>query len=66
VTQFRDCFTTDGVVGDTVSATGQASVATPTLTALYCGRPSSAATINTIRGLPGLVRLTIPGVASTD
>jgi hypothetical protein len=66
VTKFRDCFTTDGVVGDTVSATGQASAATPTLTALYCGPPSSASTVNQIRGLPGLVRLTIPGVAQMD
>jgi hypothetical protein len=62
----RDCFTTNGQLGDTVSAGGQADPVAPTLATLYCTGPTTARIINSIRGLPGLVRYTIPGVVTTN
>jgi hypothetical protein len=58
----RDCFTTSGVLGDTVSAIGQASPTTPTLATLYCAGATTASIVNNVRGLPGLGRFTIPGI----
>jgi hypothetical protein len=62
----RECFTTNGAIGDTVSASGQTSPSAPSLAALYCIPPAAANFLNTSQGLPGLMRLTIPGVATTD
>jgi hypothetical protein len=50
------------VLGDTVSAIGQASPTTPTLATLYCAGATTASIVNNVRGLPGLGRFTIPGI----
>jgi hypothetical protein len=59
----RECFTTNGVVGDDVSVGGVASPTSPTLGALFCMQPVSAGAANSAYGMPGLGRLTLRGTA---
>ena len=60
--RFRECFTDNGTVGGSVSVAGAASPLTPTLGTLFCAAPTPSGFVNTIYGLPGLERITIPGV----
>jgi hypothetical protein len=65
--KFRDCFD-NGVVGDTVTATGNADPpanheSDPTLAALFCIGPTSSSAVNGAAGLPGLGRLELTGHA---
>ncbi len=60
----HECFTTNGGIGDDVSAGGVVSPTAPTLAGLFCQPPVSTGAINAGAGLPGLARLTIPGTAS--
>jgi len=66
VAKFRECFTTSGTPGDQVSAGGVASSTNPTLAGLFCRGPGVASAENTAFGYPGLVRMTIPGTATTN
>lgn len=63
--KFRECFTDNGTIGGSDSVSGVASTTTPTFAALFCAPPNGHGFID-VRGLPGLARLTIPGVASID
>jgi hypothetical protein len=65
-TVFRACYPDNGVLNGSVSVVGAPSppinnTATPTLGALFCLRPMAPAAANTVAGLPGLGRLTLPG-----
>ena len=62
----RECFTDDGALGGTVTATGLANFGAPTLAGMFCGPPTGSGAVNIVRGLPGLVRLTIPGTATFE
>jgi len=55
---FRECYTDNGVIGQSVSVAGVASPTAPTLGALFCAPPTPG---DWSLGLPGLVRVTIPG-----
>jgi hypothetical protein len=60
----RECFTENGVIGDTpATVTGVESPTAPTLGALLCAPPTGVGWIDLGDGLPGLGRLTIPGTA---
>jgi hypothetical protein len=66
--KFRNCYN-NGVVGESVTATGAADVpvlseSDPTLAALFCIGPTTAPAVNSVAGLPGLGRLELPGHAS--
>jgi hypothetical protein len=68
VQKTRPCFTDNGAIGGSVSATGHAvppvnGESNPTLAALFCIPPTSAAAVNTAAGLPGLGRLELQGHA---
>jgi hypothetical protein len=62
-TESRECFTTNGVIGDDVSVGGVASPTSPTLGALFCIPPTFSSSANIAYGLPGLGRLTLRGTA---
>jgi hypothetical protein len=67
----RECFTDNGVVGNSVQVGGVAdpvcgNTANPTLGALFCIKPVSAASVNNATGLPGLGRVTLRAVAVLD
>jgi hypothetical protein len=62
VSKFRDCFTGNGAIGGTVSASGAADVpvsdqSDPVLAALFCHGPTTSSAVNSALGLPGLARL---------
>jgi hypothetical protein len=64
----RDCYTDNGEMGQSVSATGKADPpkngeSNPTLAALFCIGPTSSDAVNSVAGLPGLGRLELPGHA---
>ncbi|MBI3770794.1 MAG: hypothetical protein HY271_20185, partial [Deltaproteobacteria bacterium] len=66
--KFRDCFTDNGVSGNSIHATGAADVpvhdqSNPTLAALFCIGPTSTPSVNGAAGLPGLGRLELLGHA---
>jgi hypothetical protein len=59
--KLRECFTDNGIIGNSINATGAASVpvndaSDPTLASLFCVGPSSAAFLNA-EGRPGPARL---------
>jgi hypothetical protein len=63
----RECFTDNGVIGQSIAATGAAEVpafemANPTFAAIGCLQPTNAAAQNTTAGLAGPLRLTIHGL----
>ena len=60
--KLRECFPDNGTVGGSVSVSGVASTTTPTFGALFCAPPNGNSFFD-VRGLPGLARLTIPGIA---
>ncbi len=64
VTVRRQCFTANGAVGDDVAAGGVASPTAPTLAGLSCGPVTASGAVNTVWGLPGLVRYTMPGTST--
>jgi len=66
VMTLRNCFTGRGTVGDTVRSEGQADPLSPTLATLYCGGPTQTQALDTARGLPGLIRITVPGKATME
>src|SRR5207237_9395062 len=57
----RECYTDNGVIGQSVSVAGVSSPTAPTLGALFCAPPMLGAETNRSLGLPGLVRVTVPG-----
>jgi len=64
--RFRECFTDNGAVGQSVQAQGQpdppvGNVSHPKLGSLFCVPPVTADAVNSVAGLPGLGRLTLPG-----
>jgi hypothetical protein len=64
----RPCFTDNGVVGNSINATGNPDVpvndaSDPTLAALFCIGPTSSGSVNNAAGLPGLGRLELLGHA---
>ena len=59
----RECFADNGVLGGTISVGGVASPTAPTLGAIGCMSASGSAALNTATGMPGPVRLTLPGTA---
>jgi hypothetical protein len=61
--KLRECFTDNGTVGGTVSASGVASPTLPTLSALLCVPPTRNIFWD-VRGAPGLGRVTIPGIVA--
>jgi hypothetical protein len=66
--RFRECFTDNGQTGATVHVQGVAdapvnNVSSPTLGSFFCLPPTSSGSVNTVTGLPGLGRLTLPGTA---
>ena len=65
----RECFTTEGSLGDDVTAAGAADpptggVGSPILGSLTCVPPTSAGAVNASFGLPGLMRVTTPTTAT--
>jgi hypothetical protein len=56
ITRYRECFD-KGIIGDTVTASGQADLSDPFLGSLSCVGPTSSGAVNATAGLPGLVRL---------
>ncbi len=69
--KFRDCFTDNGLLGGSVSATGVADPpvngeADPTLATLYCIAPTASSAVNSVAGLPGEGRLELPGHATDN
>ncbi len=67
--KFRDCFTDNGAVDASVSASGVADPpdangeSDPTIAALFCIGPTSASAVNSVGGLPGLGRIELPSHA---
>ncbi len=71
--QFRDCYTDNGALTESVSATGVADPPTtagdghneadPELASLFCVGPTSSSAVNGAGGIPGLGRLELPGHA---
>jgi hypothetical protein len=64
--RIRECYGTNGALGDTVSAVGMTDtpvgdLANPTLAGMVCLSPTASAAVNTGGGLPGLGRLRLPG-----
>jgi len=64
--RFRQCFTDNGAIGGSVQAQGMPdppvnNVAHPKLGSLFCIPPTAADAVNSVAGLPGLGRLTLPG-----
>jgi hypothetical protein len=58
----RECFTTDGVVGDDIKVEGAAdagcgNIAKPKLGTIFCIPPTEGGSVNTVAGLPGPGRL---------
>jgi len=66
ITKLRECFAGSGVVSDTVSAGGVASPTAPTLSGFACMGSTSSGAVNGTYGLPGLMRMTIPGTATLN
>ncbi len=70
--RFRECFTDDnGAIGGDVSVGGVAdpftgNTSNPTLGALFCIAPTSSSSVNSVTGLPGLGRVTIPSTAQIN
>src|SRR5262249_55407011 len=58
-----ECFTDNGVIGQSVTVGGVASTTAPTPGAIGCGSAGLSAAIDNGIGLPGLVRYTLPGTA---
>jgi len=67
--KYRDCFLDNGALGGTATVTGAAYPAcgdsgTGTVGALFCIRPTAAGSVNSVSGLPGLGRVTLPYTAT--
>ncbi|MBI3767626.1 MAG: hypothetical protein HY271_03905 [Deltaproteobacteria bacterium] len=67
--KFRDCFTDNGALTGTVTATGVpyptcGGTGTGTVGALFCVPPTSSGSVNSVSGLPGLGRVTLPYTAT--
>ncbi len=63
--KFRDCFTDNGAIGGSISATGVDdppvnNEADPTLASLFCLGPTTAPAVNVVAGFPGPGRLELP------
>jgi hypothetical protein len=61
----RECFTDDGMIGGDISALGSPDIpctdtSRPSLGALFCVAPTSESAPNTVAGLPGPGRLSLP------
>jgi hypothetical protein len=61
--KYRECFTDNGISGNSIQVVGVPSPTAPTLGALYCMAPGSATSLNLVFGLPGPVRVTLFGTA---
>jgi hypothetical protein len=64
--KFRDCFTDNGVSGNSIVATGFADLpvqdqSNPTLSAVFCVGPTAQSAVNSAAGLPGPGRLELLG-----
>jgi hypothetical protein len=66
VFQRRQCFTTNGNIGESVVAAGVASTTAPTLAGSFCGSLTGSSAVNLVLGLPGLTRYTLPGTATIN
>ncbi|MBI3769911.1 MAG: hypothetical protein HY271_15670 [Deltaproteobacteria bacterium] len=67
VTTLRECFTDNGTIGNSITATGVADppvfeASNPTLASLVCVGPTTSAAVNGVTGLPGPGRLTLSGL----
>jgi hypothetical protein len=62
--QNRECYDDNGLIGGTVSVGGVASTTAPALGHLRCATPTTSSALNSVIGVSGLVRLTLPGTAS--
>jgi hypothetical protein len=65
----RDCFTDNGVLTGSVVASGLpypscGGVGSGTVAALFCIPPTSSGSINSVSGLPGLGRISLPYTAT--
>lgn len=69
VGQFRECFTDNGMIGGSISATGVVdppvdATGSPTLAGLACIPPTSAGSVNAVAGFPGPGRVTLPSTST--
>jgi len=67
--KLRECFTDNGVSGNAVQVQGSpdpfvGGVSNGTLGTFFCVGPTTAPAVNSVAGLPGLGRLTLPGTAT--
>lgn len=67
----RECFVDNGVIGQSVVATGSADppingVLAPVLAGTFCVPPASSSPVNSARGLPGLGRVTAAVTATIE
>ncbi len=63
--KLRECFTDNGTSGQSISAAGSASTTAPVFGGVGCvapGTPTSLA-VDTVIGIPGPVRITVPAAA---
>jgi hypothetical protein len=68
--KFRNCYN-NGNTGESTTASGRADTpanhqSDPTLAALFCIGPTTASSVNSVAGLPGLGRLELPGHATDN
>ncbi len=69
--KFRDCFTDNGTIGESVDATGVVDpfvnhANDPTFASLFCIGPTASSAVNSVAGTPGLGRLELPGHGSDN
>src|SRR6185503_12353907 len=67
--EFRECFTDNGVIGNSISAAGAAgppvnATGSPTLAGLVCIPPTGSSSINAASGFPGPGRVTLPSTST--
>jgi hypothetical protein len=71
IRKYRGCFTDNGVIGGSVTATGTVDppvggVASPVLGAFSCQGISASGAVNSVAGYPGLARLIAPATMSLE
>jgi hypothetical protein len=62
----RDCFTDNGLIGNSITATGMADPSNPTIVSTHCLSPTAAGAVNFSTGLPGPERLELPLLVTHD
>ncbi len=69
VSRVRQCYTDLGLVGGQVKACGlpdppdSLAISKRTVASLFCIPPTTISAVNSVGGLPGLGRLTLPGTS---